>query len=84
VMAGAQGTMNNFTFGNAKYQYYETISGGSGAGLLGKDAQGELICFDEMLHAAWRAAADEGPGFLFRGSLPEGKCRKEMGLQEIE
>ena len=32
VMAGAQGTMNNFTFGNARYQYYETISGGSGAG----------------------------------------------------
>jgi 5-oxoprolinase (ATP-hydrolysing) len=24
--------MNNFTFGNARYQYYETISGGSGAG----------------------------------------------------
>ena len=32
VMAASQGTMNNFTFGNAKYQYYETISGGSGAG----------------------------------------------------
>jgi 5-oxoprolinase (ATP-hydrolysing) len=32
VMAGAQGTMNNFTFGNARYQYYETVSGGSGAG----------------------------------------------------
>jgi 5-oxoprolinase (ATP-hydrolysing) len=32
VMAAAQGTMNNFTFGNVKYQYYETISGGSGAG----------------------------------------------------
>ena len=32
VMAAAQGTMNNFTFGNAKHQYYETISGGSGAG----------------------------------------------------
>ncbi|MGL4574810.1 MAG: hydantoinase B/oxoprolinase family protein [Burkholderiaceae bacterium] len=32
VMASAQGTMNNFTFGNAKFQYYETISGGSGAG----------------------------------------------------
>jgi len=32
VMAAAQGTMNNFTFGNAQYQYYETISGGSGAG----------------------------------------------------
>jgi len=32
VMAAAQGTMNNFTFGNERYQYYETISGGSGAG----------------------------------------------------
>jgi 5-oxoprolinase (ATP-hydrolysing) len=32
VLAGAQGTMNNFTFGNDTYQYYETICGGSGAG----------------------------------------------------
>jgi 5-oxoprolinase (ATP-hydrolysing) len=32
VMAGAQGTMNNLTFGNDTYQYYETIAGGSGAG----------------------------------------------------
>jgi 5-oxoprolinase (ATP-hydrolysing) len=32
VMAAGQCTMNNFTFGNQKYQYYETISGGSGAG----------------------------------------------------
>ncbi len=32
VQAGAQGTMNNFTFGNATYQYYETICGGAGAG----------------------------------------------------
>jgi len=32
VMAGSQGTMNNFTFGNETYQYYETIGGGSGAG----------------------------------------------------
>ena len=32
VMAAAQGTMNNFTFGNARVQYYETIAGGSGAG----------------------------------------------------
>ncbi len=32
VMAGSQPTMNNFTFGNDTYQYYETISGGSGAG----------------------------------------------------
>ncbi|KST62362.1 hydantoinase B/oxoprolinase family protein [Mastigocoleus testarum] len=32
IMAASQGTMNNFTFGNEKYQYYETICGGSGAG----------------------------------------------------
>jgi 5-oxoprolinase (ATP-hydrolysing) len=34
VMAAGQCTMNNFTFGNARHQYYETISGGSGAGGL--------------------------------------------------
>jgi 5-oxoprolinase (ATP-hydrolysing) len=33
VMAASQGTMNNFTFGNETYQYYETICGGSGAGV---------------------------------------------------
>jgi 5-oxoprolinase (ATP-hydrolysing) len=32
VLAASQGTMNNFTFGNAAHQYYETISGGAGAG----------------------------------------------------
>ena len=38
VSAASQCTMNNFTFGNARYQYYETISGGSGAGGLFDDA----------------------------------------------
>jgi 5-oxoprolinase (ATP-hydrolysing) len=32
TMAAGQCTMNNFTFGNGRYQYYETIAGGSGAG----------------------------------------------------
>ena len=32
MMAASQGTMNNFTFGNDEYQYYETLCGGSGAG----------------------------------------------------
>jgi 5-oxoprolinase (ATP-hydrolysing) len=32
MLAAAQGTMNNFTFGNGLHQYYETICGGSGAG----------------------------------------------------
>ncbi|HFC53913.1 MAG TPA: hydantoinase B/oxoprolinase family protein, partial [Gammaproteobacteria bacterium] len=31
VMAAAQGTMNNVTWGNAEYQYYETLCGGAGA-----------------------------------------------------
>ena len=32
VMAAAQGTMNNLSFGNERCQYYETICGGTGAG----------------------------------------------------
>ena len=31
-LAPSQGTMNNFSFGNERHQYYETIAGGSGAG----------------------------------------------------
>jgi 5-oxoprolinase (ATP-hydrolysing) len=41
VMAASQCTMNNFTFGNASHQYYETISGGSGAGAV-LDDQGRV------------------------------------------
>ena len=32
TLAASQGTMNNLTFGNDQYQYYETIAGGTGAG----------------------------------------------------
>jgi 5-oxoprolinase (ATP-hydrolysing) len=40
AMAAAQGTMNNLNFGNARYQYYETICSGSpaGPGFPGTDA----------------------------------------------
>ena len=31
VIAGSQGTMNNFIWGNDEHQYYETICGGAGA-----------------------------------------------------
>lgn len=42
VNAGSQPTMNNLTFGNQRHQYYETISGGSGAG--GRfDDEGRLV-----------------------------------------
>jgi 5-oxoprolinase (ATP-hydrolysing) len=42
IMGASQCTMNNFTFGNERHQYYETISGGSGAGAL-TDAEGRVI-----------------------------------------
>jgi 5-oxoprolinase (ATP-hydrolysing) len=42
VMAAGQCTMNNFTFGDARHQYYETISGGAGAGLR-FDAEGRVV-----------------------------------------
>ncbi len=32
VVAAAQGTMNNLTFGTDEWQYYETVAGGAGAG----------------------------------------------------
>jgi 5-oxoprolinase (ATP-hydrolysing) len=39
-MPASQCTMNNFTFGNERHQYYETISGGTGAGVwTGPDGQ---------------------------------------------
>ena len=40
TLCGAQGTMNNLNFGNAKYQYYETVCSGSpaGPGFNGTDA----------------------------------------------
>ncbi len=42
LMGASQCTLNNFTFGNAEHQYYETVSGGSGAGGEFDDA-GQLI-----------------------------------------
>ncbi|MGB3289184.1 MAG: hydantoinase B/oxoprolinase family protein [Burkholderiaceae bacterium] len=42
IMASGAPTMSNFTFGNERHQYYETISGGSGAG-GNFDAAGGLV-----------------------------------------
>jgi 5-oxoprolinase (ATP-hydrolysing) len=38
ALASAEGTMNNLTFGNAKYQYYETLCSGSPAGVMNDGA----------------------------------------------
>jgi 5-oxoprolinase (ATP-hydrolysing) len=42
VMSESPGTMNNFTFGNDRYQYYETVSGGSAAGVF-RDKNGTIL-----------------------------------------
>jgi 5-oxoprolinase (ATP-hydrolysing) len=42
VMAAGPCTMSNFTFGNARHQYYETIAGGSGAGVV-RDDTGRVV-----------------------------------------
>ncbi|WP_119353907.1 hydantoinase B/oxoprolinase family protein [Azohydromonas sediminis] len=46
VMAAGPCTMSNFTFGNARHQYYETIAGGSGAGVIRDDAGRVVGGFD--------------------------------------
>jgi 5-oxoprolinase (ATP-hydrolysing) len=41
VMAAQKRAMNNFTFGNEYYQYYEIISGDFGTGITALDAAGK-------------------------------------------
>jgi 5-oxoprolinase (ATP-hydrolysing) len=47
-LGAAQCTMNNFTFGNARFQYYETIAGGSGAG---EDFDGTAVVQTHMTNS---------------------------------
>ncbi len=48
ILAGSQGTMNNFTFGNERWQYYETLCGGTGAG---KDFDGASAVQNHMTNS---------------------------------
>ncbi len=85
VMAAAQGTMNNFTFGNDKYQYYETICGGSGAG---PDFDGCDAVHTHMTNAKltdpevleWRFPVRLESFSIRRGSAGEGKHRGGNGV----
>jgi 5-oxoprolinase (ATP-hydrolysing) len=45
-MSESQGSMNNFTFGNENHQYYETISGGSSAGVVRGEGGAIVSGFD--------------------------------------
>jgi 5-oxoprolinase (ATP-hydrolysing) len=84
VMAASCGTMSNFTFGNAQYQYYETISGGTGAGpgFDGCDTvqvhmTNSRLTDPEVLE--WRFPAQVEEHSIHRGSGGRGKWRGGNG-----
>ncbi|MEE2998178.1 MAG: hydantoinase B/oxoprolinase family protein [Pseudomonadota bacterium] len=85
LMGASQGTMNNFTFGNANYQYYETICGGAGAGsdFRGADAvhthmTNTRLTDPEILE--WRFPVILDSFAIRRGSGGEGKQRGGDGV----
>ena len=85
TLAASQGTMNNFTFGNSDFQYYETICGGAGAGpgFSGTDAvhthmTNSRITDPEILETRFPVLLEE---FSIRqGSGGEGKFRGGNGV----
>jgi 5-oxoprolinase (ATP-hydrolysing) len=85
TLAASQGTMNNFTFGNAYFQYYETICGGAGAGpgFSGTDAvhthmTNSRITDPEILETRFPVLLEE---FSIRqGSGGEGKFKGGNGV----
>ncbi|MGB9938280.1 hydantoinase B/oxoprolinase family protein [Methanosarcina sp.] len=85
TLAASQGTMNNFTFGNADFQYYETICGGAGAGpgFTGTDAvhthmTNSRITDPEILETRFPVLLEE---FSIRdGSGGDGKFRGGNGV----
>ncbi len=89
TMAASQGTMNNFTFGNDRYQYYETICGGSGAGsgagpgFAGTDAvhthmTNSRLTDPEVLE--WRFPVQVADFAIRRGSGGAGRWRGGDGV----
>ncbi|MBK17864.1 MAG: 5-oxoprolinase [Rhodospirillaceae bacterium] len=85
IMGAAQGTMNNFTFGNDNFQYYETICGGSGAGPDYQGADGvhtnmtnTRLTDPEVLE--WRFPVLLESFSLRRGSGGAGKHRGGNGI----
>jgi len=89
VMASAQGTMNNLSFGNDRCQYYETIGGGTGAGFFqptgfdGADAiqshmTNSRLTDPEILEARYPVRVEHFG--IRRGSGGEGRWRGGRGL----
>ena len=74
IMAASQGTMNNFFWGNDKYQYYETLCGGSGAT---KNHNGCDAVHTHMTNS--RLTDPEVLEYRFPVILDEFKIRKNSG-----
>jgi len=86
ALADSQGTMNNFTFGDEQYQYYETIAGGAGAGpgFDGADAvqthmTNSRLTDPEVLE--WRFPVRLESFRIRRGSGGRGKYRGGDGVE---
>jgi len=86
VLAAAQGTMNNVTFGNQRYQYYETLCGGSGAG---RDHDGTSAVHTHMTNSRltdpevleWRFPVLVEAFRIRRGSGGSGRRRGGDGVE---
>ncbi len=96
AMGPSQGTMNNLTFGNAKYQYYETICSGSPAG-PGFDGTAAVhvhmtntrLTDPEILELRYPVLLEEfsirrGSGGRGRWSAGDGTYRRIRFLEEMD
>ena len=85
VIAASQGTMNNFVWGNEKYQYYETLCGGTGATI---DHDGADAVHSHMTNSKltdpevleWRFPVIQKSFEIKNGSGGEGKHRGGNGV----
>lgn len=96
ALGSSQGTMNNFTFGNDRYQYYETICSGSSAG-PGFDGVAAVhthmtntrMTDPEILEQRYPVVLDEfsirrGSGGRGKWSAGDGICRRIRFLETME
>jgi 5-oxoprolinase (ATP-hydrolysing) len=96
AMAAAQGTMNNLNFGDARYQYYETICSGSpaGPGFPGTDAvhthmTNTRLTDPEILEFRYRVLLEDfhirkGSGGRGRWNAGDGIIRTIRFLEKME
>ncbi len=96
VVAASQGTMNNITFGNENFGYYETLGGGSGAGpgFAGASAvhthmTNTRITDPEVLESRYPVRLEEfsvrsGSGGAGKWSGGEGLVRRYRFLEDVE